>query len=219
MSYKQTKDMISYNNFRYIYPPRPKNAINPNELDFWDNGSMLGQIKLNGSNGVIFINERDIYIYNRHGQRMTNHDLNTSELRKLYTGNGWTVINGEIMNKSKRDEFGNNFNGKLIIFDILVHNSDYLVGKTFSERIELLESLYGRRDSEQEYLYQITENINLIKTFNHGFKKLFDNFTQIDMVEGVVLKRKLAKLEIGNTENNNYKSQVKSRKQTKNYKF
>jgi hypothetical protein len=39
------------------------------------------------------------------------------------------------------------------------------------------------------------------------------------MIEGVVLKRKNAKLEIGNTENNNYKSQIKSRKVTKNYKF
>jgi hypothetical protein len=42
---------------------------------------------------------------------------------------------------------------------------------------------------------------------------------KIDMIEGLVLKRKSAKLEIGNTENNNTKSQVKFRKPTKNYKF
>jgi ATP-dependent DNA ligase len=211
--------MINYNNFRYIFPPRPKNAVNSNELNFWDNGSMLGQIKVNGSNGVIFMNERDIYIYNRHGQRMTNHNLNIDELRKLYTGRGWTVINGEIMNKSKKDQFGNNYNGKLIVFDILVHNSTYLVGKTFGERVQLLEELYGKITSEHEYLYQISENINLIKTFRTGFKNLFDKLTEIDMVEGIVLKRENAKLEIGNTENNNCKSQIKSRKATKNYKF
>jgi hypothetical protein len=39
------------------------------------------------------------------------------------------------------------------------------------------------------------------------------------MVEGLVLKRKTAKLEAGNTENNNTKSQLKARKATKNYKF
>ena len=39
------------------------------------------------------------------------------------------------------------------------------------------------------------------------------------MVEGLVLKRKNARLEIGNTELNNIKSQVKCRKPTKNYKF
>jgi ATP-dependent DNA ligase len=211
--------MINYNNFRYIFPPRPKNAVNPNELNFWDNGSMIGQIKTNGSNGVIFMNERDIYIYNRHGQRMTNHNLNHDELKVLYSGRGWMVLNGEILNKSKKDEFGNNFNGNFIIFDILVYNSEYLVGKTFLERVELLEKLYGRRTLEKDYLYSISENTHLIKSFETGFKDIFDTYTPIDMVEGVVLKRKNAKLEIGNTENNNYKSQIKSRKATKNYKF
>jgi ATP-dependent DNA ligase len=211
--------MINYNNFRYIFPPRPKNAVNPNELNFWDNGSMIGQIKTNGSNGVIFMNERDIYIYNRHGQRMTNHNLNYEELKGLYSGRGWMVLNGEILNKSKKDEFGNNFNENFIIFDILVYNSEYLVGKTFLERVELLEKLYGRRTLEKDYLYSIYENIHLIKSFETGFKDIFDTYTPIDMVEGVVLKRKNAKLEIGNTENNNSKSQIKSRKSSKNYKF
>jgi hypothetical protein len=41
----------------------------------------------------------------------------------------------------------------------------------------------------------------------------------IDMVEGLVLKRKSAKLEVGSTENNNTKSQIKVRKATKNYKY
>jgi ATP-dependent DNA ligase len=211
--------MLSYKNFRYIFPPRPKNAINPNELQFWDNGSMIGQIKTNGSNGVIFMNEMDIYIYNRHGQRMTNHNLNHDELRSIYSGKGWMVINGEVLNKSKKDELGNNFNGNFIIFDILVHNSEYLVGKTFLERVELLEKLYGKNSVEKDYLYSISEKIHLVKSFESGFKNLFDDLTPVDMIEGVVLKRKNAKLEIGNTENNNYKSQIKSRKVTKNYKF
>jgi hypothetical protein len=38
-------------------------------------------------------------------------------------------------------------------------------------------------------------------------------------VEGLVLKRKNAKLEVGTSENNNSKSQIKARKPTKNYKF
>jgi ATP-dependent DNA ligase len=211
--------MINYNNFRYIFPPRPKNAVNPNELDFWDNGSMIGQIKTNGSNGVIFMNEKDIYIYNRHGQRMTSHNLDYQQLRSIYTGNGWMVINGEVLNKSKKDEFGNNFNENLIIFDILVYKSQYLIGKTFSERKDLMEDIFKLRTGEKEYLWQITQNIHLVKSFDRGFKEVFDKWTEIDMVEGVVLKRKNAKLEIGNTENNNSKSQIKSRKVSKNYKF
>ena len=51
------------------------------------------------------------------------------------------------------------------------------------------------------------------------FISKLDDLTKIDMVEGLVLKRKSAKLEIGNTENNNTKSQLKARKATKNYKY
>jgi uncharacterized protein involved in outer membrane biogenesis len=39
------------------------------------------------------------------------------------------------------------------------------------------------------------------------------------MIEGVVLKRANARLELGATEQNNIKSQLKSRKPTKNYKY
>jgi hypothetical protein len=48
---------------------------------------------------------------------------------------------------------------------------------------------------------------------------LFDRLTTIDVCEGLVLKRKNARLEIGNTEKNNCKSQIKARKPTLNYKF
>ena len=39
------------------------------------------------------------------------------------------------------------------------------------------------------------------------------------MIEGLVLKRSNAKLELGTSELNNTKSQIKIRKSTKNYKY
>ena len=48
---------------------------------------------------------------------------------------------------------------------------------------------------------------------------LYDRLTPIDMIEGLVMKRKSARLEMGNTELNNVKSQIKCRKETKNYKY
>lgn len=211
--------MIDYNNFYYIYPPRPKNAIDPKHLRTWDDGSMVCQLKTNGSNAIIFINGKDCYVYNRHGSRLTNFDINKDEIMSLYSGSGWMVLNGEYLNKSKRDENGQVFNHKLIIFDILVYNSKYLIGKTFGERIELLDELFGTKDSEKEYLFGVSQNIFRVNSYLKDFKDLFDKYTPIDLVEGVVLKRKNARLEIGSTENNNSKSQLKSRKVTKNYKF
>ena len=159
---------------------------------------------------------------NRHNDRISNFRLEKSEIiNNIYKckKGEWLVINGEYMNKSKSDEHGQVFNHKFVIFDILVHNSDYMVGKTFEDRILLLDELYGTNDSDKEYLYGISENIYRVKSYNSNFKFLFDKLTQIDMIEGLVMKRKTARLELGTTESNNIKSQLKCRKATKNYKY
>ncbi len=211
---------MKYSSYRYIFPPRPKNAIPDDELGFWDNGSLIAQPKLNGSNCVIFTNGVKIITMNRHNQRLTNFRLSDEEVKGLYRGNGeWTVINGEYMNKSKMDERGLVFNHKFVIFDILALDGDYMVGQTFENRIILLDELYGKKECEKDYLYNISENIYRVKSYNNDFKRLFDTLTPIDMIEGLVMKRKNAKLEIGTSESNNIKSQLKCRKSTKNYKY
>lgn len=211
--------MAKYLNYRYIFPPRPKNAIPDTELNFWDNGSLIAQPKLNGSNCVIFTDGVKTIVMNRHNQRLTNFNLSDNEIKDIYRGNGWMILNGEYMNKSKSDENSQVFNHKFVIFDILAFDGEYLVGKTFEERIKLLDELYGQVDSEKDYLFNVTENIYRVKSYLTGFKQFFDKYTPIDMIEGLVMKRKNARLELGTSENNNIKSQLKCRKATKNYKY
>jgi hypothetical protein len=211
--------MAKYLNYRYIFPPRPKNAIPDTELGFWDNGSLVAQPKLNGSNCVIFTNGEKTIVMNRHNQRLTNFNISDNEIKDIYRGEGWMILNGEYMNKSKSDENNQVFNHKFVIFDILGFNGEYLVGKTFEERIQLLDSIYGQVDSEKEYLFKVTENVYRVKSYVDDFKSLYDKLTPIDMIEGLVMKRKNARLELGTSENNNTKSQLKCRKSTKNYKY
>jgi hypothetical protein len=211
--------MAKYLNYRYIFPPRPKNAIPDTELNFWDNGSLIAQPKLNGSNCVIFTNGVKTIVMNRHNQRLTNFNISDNEIKDIYRGEGWMILNGEYMNKSKSDENSQVFNHKFVIFDILGFNSEYLVGKTFEERIKLLDEIYGQVESEKDYLFKVTENVYRVKSYLVNFKDIFDNLTPIDMIEGLVMKRKNARLELGTSENNNTKSQLKCRKATKNYKY
>jgi len=211
--------MAKYLNYRYIFPPRPKNAIPDTELEFWDNGSLIAQPKLNGSNCVIFTNGVKTIVMNRHNQRLTNFNISDNEIKDIYRGEGWMILNGEYMNKSKSDENNQVFNHKFVIFDILGFNSEYLVGKTFEERIQLLNTIYGQVDSEKEYLFKVTENVYRVKSYKDDFKNIFDKLTPIDMIEGLVMKRKNARLELGTSENNNIKSQLKCRKATKNYRY
>ena len=212
--------MPKYINYRYLYPPRPKNAISPDDLNFWDSNSLLAQPKLNGSNCLIFTNGVKVVVMNRHNQRLTNFRLTDEEVKSLYRGNGgWMILNGEYLNKSKMDETGQPFNHKFVIFDILCFDGDYLVGKTFEERVQLLDTLYDQINCEKEYLFGISENVYRVKSYLSGFNDLFNKLTPIDMIEGLVMKRRNARLEIGSSEMNNVKSQIKCRKSTKNYKY
>lgn len=211
---------MRYLSYRYLYPPRPRNAIPDSELDFWDDDSLIAQPKLNGSNCLIFTNGVKSVVMNRHNQRLTNFRLSDEEVKDIYRGSGgWTVLNGEYMNKNKSDETGQSFNHKFVIFDILAYDGDYLVGKTFEERVQLLDILYDKVDSEKEYLYKNSENVYRVKSYTGDFKSIFDKLTPIDMIEGLVMKRKNAKLELGTSELNNTKSQIKCRKKCNSYRY
>jgi hypothetical protein len=212
--------MALYNKFRYIFPPRPKNAIPADELDFWDNNTLLSQPKLNGSNSLIFTNGEKVIVMNRHNQTLTNVRVSTDEIKGIYRGSGeWMVLNAEYMNKSQNDETGRPFNHKFVIFDILVLDGNYLVGTTFEQRVAILNDLYGQVDCEKEHLYGISENIYRVKSYNGGFLDLYNDLIKVDMYEGLVMKRKNAKLELGTNEMNNVRSQLKCRKPTKNYAY
>lgn len=211
---------MRYSSYRYIYPPRPKNAIPQEDLRGFDNGSMIAQPKLDGSNLVLFTDGKTVHAMNRHGERITRFEIPNEEVLSLYRGTGgWTVLNGEYMNKNKRDASGRPFNHKLVIFDILVDDGDYLIGKTFEARQSILTGMFGERESDHDYLFSVSESVYRVKSYLSGFSELYRRLVEIDMVEGFVLKRKAARLEMGNTELNNTKSQVKCRKATKNYKF
>jgi len=208
--------MIQYQSFQYIYPPRPKNPIPTSDIKIWDNGMMIAQPKINGSNCTIYLNGKDMYVYNRHGSRLTGFDIPKDEIMKLYSDKGWMVINGEFTNKAKLDANGKEFRNKFCIFDILVKGNQYLVGTTFDQRVKMLDSLF---ENPCDYISPITDNIFRIKSYENDFVNLYNDLSKIDMVEGLVLKRRTARLEVGTSENNNSKSQIKVRKPTKNYKF
>jgi hypothetical protein len=211
---------MKYDKYRYLYPPRPRNAISPDDLNFWDNQSLLVQPKINGSNASIYTDGKKVIVMNRHNQRLTNFQLSDDEVKKLYRGNGgWLILNGEYLNKNKGDETGQPFNHKFVIFDILCYDGDYLVGKTFEERVQILDGLYGQKDCEKDYLFGISENVYRVKSYLTGFNELYNKLTPIDMIEGLVMKRRNARLEVGSSENNNTKSQIKCRKGTLNYKY
>jgi hypothetical protein len=178
----------------------------------------MAQPKLNGSNLLLFTNGVEIHVYNRHNSPITNVKLKQSEFLSLHKGNGWIVLNGEYMNKSKNNSKKELFNQKFVIFDILVYEGTQTVGMTFEERIKLLDRLYPSTDYDS-VINKVTENTYIVKSFYEDFSNIFNKITLTDMYEGLVLKKKNSKLKNGISEKNNTDSQMKFRKPTKNYSY
>lgn len=204
----------------YLYPPRPEHKISINTLGKFDNGEYLAQPKLDGSNVVLILIGDKVELWNRHGQRMVMYN-DKIKFSNLYRGNGdEMILNGEYLNKNKKDKDGKPFNHKFVIFDILKLNGQVLVGKTFEQRMTILNYLYPCKETDDKYLCATdVEDIYRVKTFSKGFENIYKNLIKIDMYEGLVLKKKNATLQPMFRNGNNTGWMVKIRKETKTYKF
>ena len=215
-----------YDEFKYLYPPRPEAAIDPKLLEDVGTG-WIAQPKYNGSCTVLFINGRKEYkIYNRTREELSlQKPINCTELND---SNKFMVLCGEYLNKNKIGENGKPFNHKFIIWDILVWHGYYLLGQTFEDRLNILHKLFGSTRgvvtangmSIFSHLHTTgTEDVFMAPSYIDNFKQLYKEIIQIDLYEGLVLKKAAARLQLGFKEKNNTSWQIKARKETKNYKF
>jgi len=207
---------MKYNKYKYIYPPRPELKITTDQLYLYEK-NFLAQPKLNGSNATLYIYNKNVIQKGRHNNILSSFKIPNSEILSIFNDNKWIVVNGEYMNKSKKNNNGL-FNNKLVLFDILVFNNNYLLDETFNNRINLLYNIINPID-ETDYLYKLSNNIYIVKTFYNNFLNLWNNITKIDMFEGLVLKQKNAKLKRGTSSKNNNLTQLKCRKPTKLYTY
>jgi len=209
---------MDYTSYRYIYPPRPENKISSESLKTFENFNIfMAQPKLNGSLMELYTDGSKFIAMNRHKEPLA-QKIGETELKALHRGNGWMVLCGEYMNKSKQDEDKKIWNLKYVIFDIIVYNGKHLLNSTFEERFNLLKELYPD-NPVKKHLHQISTNCFRVNSIVKDFKTCFDEITPHEMYEGLVLKKKNAPLENGFRVQNNVKSQIKCRKSTKNYNF
>jgi len=216
---------MAFTNFsRVVYPARPELIIKPEHLWEYEGKNFIAQPKLNGSNVLVYLDANNQQVLERHGKAKTGQ---LPDFKMLHRGNGAMILNGEWMEKSKKDETGQNFNGNFIIFDILAYNGYILGGSTFLNRLLMLHTLYkgAMHVTEQGKLLAANEfltataypGIFLINSYYEGFTTLYNKLILIDMYEGLVLKQKTTMLQPPFSLTANTAGQAKSRKPTKSY--
>ena len=208
---------MKYSEFNYLYPPRPALKAPRTSITKFEELGFIAQPKLNGSCGVLFTDGERVIFMNRHKSPFAKYSIPQEELKKLHRGEGWLVLVGEHMNKSQKDGKKKLFNGKFVIFDILVYSGQHLVGTTFSQRQELLDQLYETQPFDT-WISQISSSIFRVNNLQNA-EEHWENLTQTGMYEGYVFKRKDGKLDLGFNSGNNSGWQIKIRKPTKNYSY
>lgn len=205
----------------FLYPPRIEHRLQPPSLINLDNDEYIAQPKLNGSNTSVTITPDKVIAKERHNTFFAVPPK--FDFRSLYRGNGNMCICGEFMNKSKKGVDGLPFSG-FVIWDITAYDGKVLLGTTPVERLELLDRLYPSGKPvivNGLILFYHTDvpGIYKINSYLSQFYSVYQKIIGVDMVEGLVLKRKNSKLKPLTTETNNMQWAVKVRKPTKNYKF
>jgi hypothetical protein len=217
-----TGRMLPFNG-HFIYPPRAENALPTRELDRYEGLGYVAQPKLDGNCCLLFGNGTSSAIMDRHASGFSKEPKLFADgtLQKLHRGNGWSLLVGEYMAKSKTDEHGANFNDRFVIHDLIALDGMQLTGSTFGERIALLDELYGTEASDQDELMSTPVNgVYRVRSHREGFAPLFERVTsKARMYEGLVLKSLGGLLENGMKQRNTSASQAKFRRPTKNYAY
>lgn len=198
--------MAKFEEFSYLWPPRPEVAILPAMLPHYEAKRWWAQTKKNGTCTVIPIApDGSVVPWNRHAEQLSFH-LPKDLLDTFKTIPGWTVLVGETLRGL----------GVVYLFDILVHKSETLAGVTYRDRYTTLSSLFDWKDAGDHF--EATPHLWLAKNLELGFSVAYSGLTQaID--EGLVLKNPDSVLAACRTQKANDGWQVKIRKATKNYGF
>lgn len=217
---------MKYDQFKYLYPPRPEYKTPPSSLETYDTGEYIAQPKYNGSACLVFTNGDELHVYNRHKRPLAKYSP-FIHFRELAKTKNWYVYAGEYLNKAKKGEMGDIERDKFVIWDLLVWDGEYLIGKTMEERLMILENIYPCQRaivSDKLEMYDhlcCTEHAGIYKapTYGGGFDILYEELYETELYEGLVLKKKNSKLTYGFQEKNNSDWQIKCRKETKLYNF
>jgi hypothetical protein len=203
--------MKEYNEYNYLFPPRPENAIPKDLIHVYEKKGYIAQLKKNGTCTVIFINDGEVIYKTRHNENHKGWTPKSAHMNFFKTLKGWNVIVAELLHNKV-----STIKDHLYMFDILVHENKYLIDCTLAERLEILHSLWEHNEQSDGRL-MINNNFSIAKTYKINFRDIFNNLGKED--EGIVLKDPTSKLKSCSRATANNSWQVKCRITHKNYSF
>jgi hypothetical protein len=208
---------MRYDEFAYLWPPRPEIAVDPTLLHTFQRQGYIAQAKLNGTCSVIAVApDKSIIAMNRHNE-VHKAWTPTPEVMRAFTdlpGTGWYVFVAELLHNKVAGLREVNY-----VNDILVNDGEYLVGATQEERQDILHDRLMTDDATETMThFVVNPNLWLPVEYDEGFATLFANLKGEEQ-EGLVLKNPKQKLSLCTRQKSNTVGQIKCRRTRKAYSF
>jgi hypothetical protein len=230
----------------YVFPPRPADAIPRDQTQILGEMGWLAQMKYNDTRCLIkFLPSGEIQLWNRHAEKIRNYTppdwliLQLQQLPEiLQLGPGLHLLDGGLLDSKHKA-----IKDTIVIWDLLVHNGEHLLGSTYKDRYQLLERTSKKakdtyfnfsHPNGQTYKFGISLTQNIFIPECHSTDKWPELWRIIDeinaiwtigkptdknyqchpLIEGLVFKNPLGQLEMGFKEKNNSSWLMRSRVKT-----
>ena len=210
---------------KILYPPRPKGRVESARLvQYEKKGTHVVQRKFNGTHVLVNISvDREVGILNRHGEAPRQFSLSQEHINEFLSLNleegkeYW--LQGELLNnKTKTPEYKN----RIVLFDVL-QAGRYLFGRPQQmDRLAILDQICKHPtelEPNQGIALKVTENIWMAQTWDKDFQKHYEEFLDLDEIEGVVLREKKNVIDNYGQKEYDVRWMLRVRKPHKNYRF
>jgi ATP-dependent DNA ligase len=198
------------NSFKYFYPERPRllHIEQPLFDQLSEDPRYVAEPKYDGRRLQLHHLGGDFQFWNRHGERMSyTPNQEVQEALKSLNLEGYWLFDGEL-----RDGHTKGVRHKIALYDVFISQGDLLLGKPFSYRRGMLESLLHYCDDEHDALC-------LAPQYEGGFRQVFGVLIDDKELEGLVIKNRQGQLELGRNRAVDSKWMWKVRRPSGRYNF
>jgi len=208
---------------RIIHGPRPKSKILPAQLlEFESSGAWLAQRKFNGRKNTFCVSRNSVQFYNK-GKEFSRYRLPAFLRDQILSLKFVQGLKPEELCWFDSELLEPRVPNTIVIYDVLQVRGNYLIGERQEDRLAalglMLADSKGLQLCESGVAFQVTENVWLAQTFTSDFTDRFKEFLHLDLIEGLVLRRKDGRLRDYGHHAYVTDTQVRCRKPAKNYRF
>jgi hypothetical protein len=213
----------------YVYPPRPKNRIHPNQLPKYEQtGKWVVQRKFKGTRNVICITaDGKVHFWNRHKtehkQWKPTPDIITQILALNIEPGKECWLDSELLHSKVSADTDPFLKNRIVLFDVLMVGGVYLLGRPNQmERLRLLGEICGyptQLEPNHGIARRVSDNLWMAETYDRDFVQHFQEKINLPEIEGLVLRKKDSVLDSSGTKEYECDWLIRCRKPEGHYQF